>query len=68
MNNTDEHTNKIQKFLEKIIEGDYSQIIVHEAVEALGNLNDANTQALIDKYRGSGKDISEMVVETCELA
>lgn len=41
---------------------------MHEAVEALGNMNDANTQVLIDKYRDSGKAISEMVVETCELA
>ena len=41
---------------------------MHEAVEALGNLNDSNTNALLDKYRGSGKPIAEMVEETCEVS
>ena len=41
---------------------------MHEAVEALGNLDDGNTVVLLEKYRKSDKEISEMVVETCELA
>ena len=68
MDCTDEHVAKIQTFLENIVEGDYAQIIVHEAVEALGNMSDDNTIKLLEKYRGSDKEISEMVVETCELA
>ena len=67
MNRSPEHVNKIQAFLEQIVEGDFAQIIVHEAVEALGNLDDANTVALLEKYRNSNQEISEMVVETCEL-
>ena len=53
MNKSPEHVNKIQTFLEQIVEGNYAQIIVHEAVEALGNLDDANTVALLEKYRNS---------------
>jgi len=45
-----------------------AQIVVHEAVEALGNLNSENIGRLIEQYRDSNQDISEMVVETCELA
>ena len=67
MNKSPEHVNKIQTFLEQIVEGNYAQIIVHEAVEALGNLDDANTVALLEKYRNSTEEISQMVVETCEL-
>ena len=68
MDKSPEHIAKIQKFLENIVEGDYAQIIVHEAVEALGNLDDGNTVTLLNRYRNSDKEISEMVVETCELA
>ena len=50
------------------MEGDYAHIIVHEAVEALGNLNDANTLKLLEKYRGSGKPIADIVEETCEVS
>ena len=69
MDNTEEHIQKIQEFLEKIVEGDYAQIIVHEAVEALGNMNDSNTLRLLEQYRDDpDKEKSEMVIETCELA
>ena len=68
MDNSAEHIKKIQAFLEKIVEGEYPQIVIHEAVEALGNLDDANTVALLEKYRNSNAEISEMVIETCELA
>ena len=68
MDNSAEHIKKIQAFLETIVEGEYPQIVIHEAVEALGNLDDANTIALLEKYRNSNAEISEMVIETCELA
>jgi len=68
MNNSEEHNKKIQAFLEGIVEGDYAHIIVHEAVEALGNINDDNTLKLLEKYRGSGKMIAEIVEETCEVS
>lgn len=68
MDNSPEHVAKIQTFLEGIVEGQYPQIVVHEAVEALGNLNDENSVRLIEQYRNNNSDISEMVIETCELA
>merc|ERR1712151_1332647 len=34
----------------------------------MGNLDDANTIALLEEYRDNNKSISQMVVETCELA
>ena len=48
MDKTPEHVAKIQAFLEQIVEGNYAQIIVHEAVEALGNMSDENTVRLIE--------------------
>lgn len=42
--------------------------MVHEAVEALGNMSDENTVRLIEQYRTNNCEISEMVIETCELA
>lgn len=68
MDKTPEHISKIQVFLEGIVEGDYPQIVVHEAVEALGNMSDENTVRLIEQYKNRNSDISEMVIETCELA
>ena len=54
--------------MEAIVEGDYAHIIVHEAVEALGNLNDANTLKLLEKYENNRKDIVEIVKETNEVS
>jgi hypothetical protein len=68
MTNSEAHNKKIQTFLEGIVEGDYAHIIVHEAVEALGNINDQNTLNLLEKYRGSGKPIADIVEETCEVS
>ena len=48
--------------------GDYPHIVVHEAVEALGNMSDENTVRLIEQYRDGNQEISAMVIETCELA
>lgn len=40
MNKNEEQTLKIQAFLEEVIDNpDESKIVLHEAVEALGNLN-----------------------------
>ena len=68
MDNSPDHIAKITAFLETIMEGDYPQIVVHEAVEALGNMSCENTVRLIEQYRNSERDISAMVIETCELA
>ena len=68
MDKSPEHIAKIQAFLETVVEGDFPQIVIHEAVEALGNLDDGNTVVLLERYRNSDKEISQIVVETCELA
>jgi hypothetical protein len=41
MNRTPAHIEKIQVFLEEVIDekNGHEEIVVHEAVEALGNLN-----------------------------
>jgi deoxyhypusine monooxygenase len=41
MNKTPEHVNRIQPFLEHVIDeaNGYEDIVVHEAFEALGNMN-----------------------------
>ena len=67
MDNSPEHVAKITTFLEAIMEGGYPQIVVHEAVEALGNMSCENTVRMIEQYRNSGSEISAMVIETCEL-
>ena len=41
MDRSKEHVDKIQAFLEDVIDekNGYEEIVVHEAVEALGNMN-----------------------------
>jgi uncharacterized protein YlzI (FlbEa/FlbD family) len=41
MDKTPEHISKIQEFLETVIDekNGYKEIVVHEAVEALGNMS-----------------------------
>jgi len=68
MNNTQEHVDKIVPFLEMIIESDYPQIVIHEAVEALGNMNNYDTLALLKKFERDDSPHTEMVRETVELA
>ena len=48
MDNSPEHVAKIQEFLERVVGSGDAQIVVHEAVEALGNLNSENTVRLIE--------------------
>jgi hypothetical protein len=45
MNKSEEHVQEIQKFLEHVIDekNGYEEIVVHEAVEAMGNLSHENT-------------------------
>lgn len=64
MNKSAEHTDKIQKFLEKLISEDHSKIILHEAVEALGNMDDENTLKLLKKFEN---EQSSILYETCYL-
>ena len=46
MNRSEAHIGKIQEFLEHVIdeENNYPDIVVHEAVEALGNLSQEHTR------------------------
>ena len=69
MNKTDEHVKRIQTFLEYVIDdkNNYEEIVVHEAVEAMGNLAEENTLSLIQKYENENKT-SSMLYETCFLA
>ena len=69
MNRSDEHVKRMQNFLEQVVSPDaeYPEIVVHEAVEALGNLSHEKTESLLS----SGKihhAANEMVLETCLLA
>ena len=52
MDKSEDHINKIQTFLEHVIDekNGYEEIVLHEAVEALGNLSNKNTLKLIEKY------------------
>ena len=52
MNKTPEHVAKIQAFLEHVIDekNQYPEIIVHEAVEAMGNMNDQNSLELLKRF------------------
>jgi len=49
MNRSEEHNKVIQPFLEFIIDekNGYPEIVVHEAVEALGNLSQDRTEELL---------------------
>ena len=67
MNKTQENVLKAQEFLEKKLDmGDkYSKQVQHEAVEALGNLNQDNTLKLLKRYE---HEPAEVLYETCYLA
>ena len=66
MNKGEEQTKLIQQYLEKLVEDDNKQtkIVLHEAVEALGNLNQDNTLKLLKKFENEPSDI---LYETCFL-
>ena len=60
----------IQEFLETVIDENngYKEIVVHEAVEALGNLSQEKSVQLLEKYSNSNHKNSVMLYETCFLA
>jgi HEAT repeat protein len=69
MDKSEDHITIINQFLTSIVKDEqYSEIVVHEAVEALGNLNDENALMLLKAFEGSERECSEMVRETCNLA
>ena len=70
MDKTPEHISKIQEFLETVIDekNGYKEIVVHEAVEALGNMSQEKSKQLLDKYSNSNFENSQMLYETCFLA
>lgn len=69
MNRSAEHTAKITHFLEMVIQNsDYPPIVIHEAVEALGNMNNYDTLALLKQFEKADSPHTEMVRETVELA
>ena len=68
MNRSEEHVKRMQPFLEQVVnpESGYPEIVVHEAVEALGNISHENTEKLL-----GSNDVNHatnvMVQETCFL-
>lgn len=67
---TSEETNKreIESFLYKEVFEDpkkYSSIVLHEAAEALGNINSDNNKQLLEKFLDYEDDI---IKETCEIS
>lgn len=64
MNKSPEHVKKIQEFLESVVQGEYPTIVLHEAVEALGNMDCENTIKLIEKFKS---EKSQVLLETCYL-
>lgn len=64
MTSSPEHIKKIQAFLEKVVDSDHPKIVLHEAVEALGNLDQENTLKLLKKFEN---EPSEILYETCFL-
>jgi hypothetical protein len=68
MDKTPEHVAKITEFLEFLINGEYPQIVIHEAVEALANMNNYDSLKLLKKFEAEDSPHTEMVRETVELA
>ena len=67
MNRSEEHNARMFPFLKEVIDpkNNYTEIVIHEAVEALGNLNEQNTFDLLETVDSSS---SVMLYETCFLA
>lgn len=49
MDKSSDHVHKITQFLEMLLTQDQPQIVIHEAVEALGNMGSYDSLALLDK-------------------
>lgn len=69
MNKTEAHVARIQKFLEHVVDetNNYPEIVVHEAVEALGNMNQEHSLNLLKRFEDENKTTS-ILYETCFLA
>lgn len=67
MNTRKENCDIIEPFLQKVLEErKHSSIVIHETVEALGNLSPDNTREILAKFDEEKDDM--IVKETCELA
>lgn len=65
MNKSPEHINKIETFFERVLaEGHHSKIVLHEAVEALGNLSNENSLKLVERFE---EEKDGILYETCFL-
>ena len=64
MNNTPENVDKITGFFERILVEDHTKIVLHEAVEALGNINNDKALQLIELFKDEKDGI---LFETCFL-
>jgi len=68
MTSTEENKAEIQSFLTKEVFEDpnkYTPIVLHEAAEALGNINFEQNKTLLEKFINSPLDI---IKETCEIS
>lgn len=67
MNTSKENVDIIEPFLKNIVaERKQSSIVIHEAVEALGNLSEDNLKELLAQFDDECDDT--IIKETCELA
>lgn len=67
MNTSKENVAVIEPFLKKIIaDRVHSSIVIHEAVEALGNISEDNLRDVLAQFDEEKDDM--IVKETCELA
>ena len=64
LNKSPEHVKIILSFFERILKGDYTKIVLHEAVEALGNVSEENNLQLLDRF---AEEKDGILYETCFL-
>ena len=67
MNKSPEHIQKAQTFLEKVMEGEHSNVVHHEAMEALGNLNQETTWKYLKEYESKPSE-GNIIYDTVFLA
>lgn len=67
MNTSKENTAIIEPFLKKIVQDRvHSSIVIHEAIEALGNISEDHLKDILAQFDQEKDDM--IVKETCELA
>jgi hypothetical protein len=64
MDKSPEHNKKIHAFLDDVLAKDYPKIVLHEAIEALGNISQESALKMFDSFSSDKDDI---VYETCYL-